>query len=107
MAPVAITAGRIVRAQCDSPGNRPTASPSPMPITASTFGTLVSRKKATVRRAISSTDMPPRLSAHAPSASPPAPPVGNRALAPSSDMPTSQATRQLMRRQNTIRKTAT
>ena len=65
------------------------ASPMPMMITPITFGRLVSKKNATVRRAISFPDIPPLFSAQAPSARPPAPPVGNSALAPSSDMPMS------------------
>ena len=77
-----------------------------MRITPTTLATLVSRKKATVRLAISDAGIPPRLSAQAPSARPPAPPVGNSALAPSSDIPISELTRQVMRRQKTIRKTA-
>ena len=75
--------------------------------TPSTFGTLVSRKNATLRRAIRSVLMPLRWSAHAPSARPPAPPVGRTAFAPSSERPICALIRQLIRLQNTLRNTAT
>ena len=85
----------------------PVASPVPMITTKAKFATLVSMKNAAVRLAISSVAIPPRFSAHAPSASPPAPPAGSRAFAPSSDIPTSVLTRQLIRRQKVTRKIAT
>ena len=50
---------------------------------------LVSRKKATVRRAMCSADVPLRLSAQAPSARPPAPPAGSSEFAASSAIPMS------------------
>jgi len=84
---VAIAAGSRVRARFVSPGNTRTARPIPTTITPTTFATLVSRKKAAVRRAISDAGIPPRFRAQVPSARPPAPPVGKRAFAPSSDMP--------------------
>ena len=51
------------------------------------FGRLVSAKNATVRRAMCSAFIPPFDSAHAPSASPPAPPAGNSELAACSAIP--------------------
>ena len=78
-----------------------------MMITPSTFGRLVKKKKATLRRAMRPPSMPPRCSAHAPSARPPAPPVGTTAFAPSSERPIWALVRQRIPRQNTLRKAAT
>jgi hypothetical protein len=50
---------------------------------------------------------PPRRRIHAPRASPPAPPIENTEFAASSDSPLSVLVRQLIRRQNTPRKTRT
>ena len=72
-----------------------------------TLARLVSRKNATVRRAMNSFSSPPRRRIHAPSASPPAPPTDSTEFAASSDSPISVLVRQLMRRQNTPRKTST
>ena len=83
----AMAAGMRVNARFVSPGSTRAARPTPTRITPTTFATLVSRKKATVRRAISVAGIPPRFSAQAPSARPPAPPVGKSAFAPSSDIP--------------------
>ena len=51
------------------------------------FGVLVITKNATLRRATYSEDKPPRRSAQAPSASPPAPPVGNSTFVACSAIP--------------------
>jgi hypothetical protein len=75
-------------------------------ITPTTFGTLVRKKNATVRRAMCSALIPARRSAQTPSASPPIPPVGTIALAPSSDSPICVLRRQLMREQKTARNAA-
>ena len=67
---------------------------------------LVSRKNATVRRAM----YPWQAAAaqiHAPSASPPAPPTEKTEFAASSESPIWVLVRQLMRRQNTPRNTST
>ena len=72
-----------------------------------TFARLVSRKNATVRRAMKAAGRPPRRRIHAPSASPPAPPIEKTELAASSESPISVLVRQLMRRQNTPRNTST
>ena len=107
MAARARAAGSALSSRCGSPASRPVASPTPRIATRAKFAMLVSMKNAAVRLAISSFSMPPRFSAHAPSASPPAPPAGSSAFAPSSDMPTSVLTRQLIRRQKVTRKMAT
>ena len=72
-----------------------------------TFARLVSRKKATVRRAMNAVASPPRRRIHAPSARPPAPPIEKTEFAASSDSPISVLVRQLIRRQNTARNTST
>ena len=93
-----------------SPGeplSRPVASATPPSARKPTFARLVSRKKATVRRAMKAAGRPPRRRIHAPSASPPAPPIENTEFAASSDSPISVLVRQLMRRQNTPRNTST
>ena len=71
--------------------------------TATKFAPLLSTKKATEWRAISSPGMPPLRSAHAPSASPPAPLAGTIDPAPSSDMPSSYVVRHVIRAQKTGR----
>ena len=72
-----------------------------------TLARLVSRKNATVRRAMKAVARPPRRRIHAPSASPPAPPTEKIEFAASSESPISVLVRQLMRRQNTPRNTST
>ena len=72
-----------------------------------TLARLVSRKKATVRRAMKAVGRPPRRRIQAPSARPPAPPTESTELAASSDSPISVLVRQLIRRQKTPRKTST
>jgi hypothetical protein len=61
------------------------------------------RKKATLRVAIRSAGIPPRLSAQAPSARPPAPPAGTNAPTASSERASSVVVRALMRGQKTGR----
>ena len=56
--------------------------------TAAKLTELVMRKKATVRGTMRSAGMPMRRRAQAPSASPPAPPVGSSTFAACSDIPT-------------------
>jgi hypothetical protein len=87
--------------------SRPVARPTPPRTRKPTLARLVSRKKATVRRAMNAAVRPPRRRIHAPSASPPAPPTESSELAASSDSPISVLVRQLMRWQNTPRKTRT
>ena len=69
------------------PVSSPPAKPIANRISATKFGRLVRMKKATVRRAMCSAFMPPFDSAHAPSASPPAPPAGSSELAACSAIP--------------------
>ena len=69
--------------------------------TATKFAPLLSTKKATEWRAISSPGIPPLRSAQAPSASPPAPEAGTSDPAPSSDMPSSYVVRHVIREQKT------
>ena len=71
-----------------------------------TLARLVRRKKATVRRAMWPTATP-RRRIHAPSARPPAPPTERIEFAASSERPISMLVRQLIRWQNTARKTST
>ena len=89
------------------PCSRPVASPRPPRARKPTLARLVSRKNATVRRAMKAVVRPPRRRIHAPSASPPAPPTESTELAASSDSPISVLVRQLIRRQKTPRKTST
>ena len=72
-----------------------------------TLTRLVSRKKATVRRAMWPVSMPPRRRIHAPSARPPAPPTENSEFAASSESPISVLVRQLILRQKTARNAST
>ena len=65
----------------------PVAKPAPKSKSIPTGTALVSKKNATVLRAISSPGIPPRRSAHTPSAKLPAPPSGNKEPAPSSATP--------------------
>src|SRR4051794_787292 len=67
-----------------------------------TFARLVSRKNATVRRAMNPFGRPPRRRIQAPSASPPAPPTERTEFAASSDKPVSVLVRQLMWRQTRL-----
>ena len=89
------------------PWSRPVARPMPPRARKPTLARLVSRKKATVRRAMKAVGRPPRRRIHAPSARPPAPPTESTELAASSDSPISVLVRQLIRRQKTPRKTRT
>ena len=89
------------------PWSRPVARPMPPRARKPTLARLVSRKKATVRRAMKAVGRPPRRRIQAPSASPPAPPTESTELAASSDSPISVLVRQLIRRQKTPRKTST
>ena len=83
-----MTAGRIVSSG-ETCGPTPSHISVPITATATKFAALLSTKKATERRAISSAGMPPLRSAQAPSASPPAPLAGTIEPAASSDMPSS------------------
>ncbi len=89
IATVASTAGPSAIASATSPASSPDASPSPAKTTAAKLTELVSRKKATVRRPTRSAGIPIRFSAQAPSARPPAPPVGRSTLAACSAIATS------------------
>ena len=89
------------------PCSSPVARPMPPSARKPTLARLVSRKKATVRRAMKAVGRPPRRRIQAPSARPPAPPTDSTELAASSDSPISVLVRQLIRRQKTPRKTST
>ena len=101
------SAGTRPSSKLGEPESRPVASASPPMIRSVTLTRLVSRKKATVRRAMWPVSMPPRRRIQAPSASPPAPPTENSEFAASSESPISELVRQLIRRQKTARKTST
>ena len=88
-------------------GNTPVSRPSPPSARQLTLTRLVSRKNATVRRAIWPALTPPRRRIQAPRARPPAPPTDSTELAASSASPISVLVRQLIWRQNTVRKAIT
>ena len=88
-------------------GSTPVSRPSPPSARQLTLIRLVSRKKATVRRAMWPPLTPPRRRIQAPRARPPAPPTDSTELAASSDRPISVLVRQLILRQKTVRKAIT
>jgi hypothetical protein len=91
----------------DGPDIRPVARAMPPRARKPTLARLVSRKKATVRRAMWSPGTPPRRRIQAPSARPPAPPIESSEFAASSERPISVLVRQLILRQKTARKAST
>ena len=107
MALTAAIAGTRPSRMLGEPWSRPVARPMPPSARKPTLARLVSRKKATVRRAMKAVGRPPRRRIQAPSARPPAPPTDRTELAASSDSPISVLVRQLIRRQKTPRKTRT
>jgi hypothetical protein len=99
MTATASTAGTMVSAGERSDAPSPSHSTTPTTATAAKLATHLMRKKATLRVAIWSPGMPPRRSAHTPSASPPRPPAGTSEPTPSSARPISALVRNARRSQ--------
>jgi hypothetical protein len=107
IAAIPAMAGITASSRPGDPESTPVVSPSPQRMRKVTLTRLVSRKNATVRRAMCPVSMPPRRRIQAPSASPPAPPTERSEFAASSESPISLLVRQLILRQKTARNAST